>query len=105
MQLVTDQAARGRTLETFRSLVGQVRGQPGCVDCQLLEDVHESGNLIFRHTWDSEESLHLYTRSPWFRGLLAGIDMASEEPDVRVHTEAGVRGMDYFREQRGLIEK
>lgn len=96
MKLVTDDATRDRALETFRSLVGQVRGQPGCLDCELLENVQDPGNLTVVHRWTSERALCRYACSMGFRRLLAGLDLSSERPEVTVHTEAESRGLEFF---------
>lgn len=98
IRIATGKESRATALRTFRSLVGQVRGQPGCLSCHLLEDVHEPGDLTFTARWSSVRDLERYVRSPGSRRLLAAIDLAARRPQVEVETTTGVRGLDYFEE-------
>ena len=96
IRIVTTEKTRDRALETFRSLVGQVRGELGCIGCRLLQDVHQPGDLTFKAEWRSQGSLERFVRSAGFTRLLAGIDLADEEPKVEVRTPTGIHGLDFF---------
>jgi quinol monooxygenase YgiN len=105
IRLVTDAKKREQTLQTFRSLAGQVRGEPGCLGCHLLENVQEPGELTFVEQWRSRRELERYVRSSAFRLLMTGIDMASQEPKVEIQTVEGVRGLEYFEEMLAQQEQ
>lgn len=98
IRLVTAEGSGDVALRTFRSLVGRVRGQPGCISCRLFEDVHEPAELTFTQKWRSRRDLERYVCSVEFPQLLAGIDLAAEQPEVEVRTASGLHGLDYFEE-------
>ncbi len=90
IRLMTNEEQRQQALRTFRSLVGQVRGEPGCLACSLLENVHEPGDLTFVEEWRSLLDMERYVRSTAFGLLLAGIDLAAQEPEVEIQTSEGL---------------
>ena len=96
IRLLVAHGIRERTLSTFHSLAGQVRGERGCIRCQLLADVQEPDELVLIHTWRSRVDLERYVRSPRFTRLLTGLDLAAEKPEVELQTGSSDSGFEFF---------
>ena len=98
VRLVARQDHDEELLQTFRSLLGPIRGTPGCVRCSLLEDVQDSDELELFVEWRSQDDFVDHVESALFRRLLVGLELAAEEPEIEIRTIAGLRGMDLLRE-------
>jgi quinol monooxygenase YgiN len=100
VRLVTSSGTRELARELLAALVIRLRGQAGCRIAQLLEDAQEPGDLTLLANWRSQREFERYVRSPGFYGLLTGIDLADEKPDVEIRTAAGLHGLEYLQKLR-----
>lgn len=89
---------RNEVIETFRSVVGPIRGTAGCSRCNLLEDVQQPNEVELVVEWRGEEDFARHVRSDLFRRVLQGMELACQPPEVRIRTVEGVRGMDLLHE-------
>jgi len=76
------------------------RREPGCQTCSLATELGERVTLQFEETWETEESLRRYLRSPRFVVLASLMESATEPPRVEFRLQGGTRGLDYAHEVR-----
>lgn len=98
LRLVAPEERREELLQTFRSVVGPIRGTPGCLRCSLLEDVQQPSEIVFEMEWKKEAAFARHVQTDLFRKVLQGMDLAAEPPEVRIKTVSGVGDMERLRE-------
>jgi quinol monooxygenase YgiN len=89
---------RDEAIQTFRALLGPIRGTAGCLRCHLLEDVQEPNEVELVVEWKTEEDFARHVRTDLFRRVLQGMELACEPPEVRIRAVEGTRGMDLLHE-------
>lgn len=94
----------GEVLQTFRSVLGPIRGTIGCLRCHLLEDVQQPNEVELVVEWKREEDFARHVRTDLFRRVLEGMELACQPPEVRIRTVEGARGMDLLRELTGVAD-
>lgn len=58
-------------LEVFHANADKIRTYPGCIQMQLLRDLHAE-NIYYTYShWNSEDDLNHYRNSSLFRGIWA----------------------------------
>jgi quinol monooxygenase YgiN len=58
-------------LEVFHANANSIRTYPGCLQMQLLRDLHQEHVYYTYSQWKSEEDLNHYRNSSLFRGIWA----------------------------------
>ena len=94
LRLVVPRERRTEVLRTLRSLVGPTGAQAGCARCELYRDALEDGVYLYVEEWGSREQLERHIRSSRYRRLLAVMEAASEQPDVRYDTVSERQGFE-----------
>ena len=93
---------RADVLEVLRSVRGPVQAQPGCVDCQILEEEGPDHALVFIERWDSDEALTKHLRSESYRHILGAIELSGGAPDVRFDHVNSTEGLELIARSRDL---
>ena len=91
---------RAAVLEVLRSVRGPVQAQPGCVDCQILEEEGPDHALVFIERWDSDELLAKHLRSESYRHILGAIELSGGKPDVRFDHVTTTEGLELVERSR-----
>ena len=103
LRVKASQANRDGMLKVLRALLGPMRVSPGCLSCQLHQDVENSNMLTLIEEWETEESLRAHVRSVDFGRVLAVLDMSSKPPEIKVNTisnTACMEGMEAIEAMR-----
>ena len=87
-------------LNVIRPMLGPTSVETGCLGCYLSTDIDDRYILTFSEEWDSQKNLDRHLRSNGFRDLLSVLDLASELPEVRIHTVTETRGLEVVRAAR-----
>ena len=90
----------GVVTSALQSVLVAARREPGCLTCSLATELGEWVTLRFEETWETEESMRRYVRSPRFVALASLMESATEPPRVEFSLQGGIRGLDYAAEVR-----
>ena len=97
---VSDQN-KDEVIRLLRSLIGPTRAETGCISCRLYKQLNEPGPLAWVEEWETRDDLDRHLRSKRFTKILAALDMADAEPQVRFDTVVETGGMQLIEEVRG----
>ena len=78
----------------------RTRTDPACLTCSVWLDLDSSVRYI--EEWATEADMERRVRSDIFTWLLAVMEGAEEQPEIRFDFHALSRGLDYVREIRQL---
>ena len=81
-------------------VIAETRRAPGCVNCVITTEMAELVTLRLVASWDSEDSLRRYVRSPRFEALSGVMESAITQPRIEFVLPGGRRGMDYAHDVR-----
>ena len=84
----------------LRSLVEPTRVETGCISCRLYQELRDPCVLTWVEEWESRNDLDRHLRSSRFKKILAALDMAEAEPEVRFDTIAETSGMQLIEAAR-----
>jgi quinol monooxygenase YgiN len=68
--------------------------QPGCLTCDIYEDLQDENILMFRQVWRSKTDLDQHLRSDEYRNVLLVMEMAEKEPEIRFDTISDSSGIE-----------
>lgn len=83
-------------MEILQSILEPTRIAKGNISCSLSEDCENRNIILYEEIWDTESDLKHHMRSDRFRNILAAIDMASEQPEIRFSTVSETAGMEFI---------
>lgn len=104
---VTIVAAPGQHEElkrALRALVGPVRVEPGCLSCQLLQDVEQPDALTLAEEWATPADVERRLRSNEYRLLLQLMESSPQPPKVAFHIVERTEGLDCVQRARLLVD-
>lgn len=84
LRLEFDPCVSNEATQTFRSLVGPVRAEPGCSSTRLLTDMDGSGVMTWTEEWRDWESFERHIEAKTFRRLVAAMELAVRAPTVEI---------------------
>ncbi len=102
LRILTAPQARAEVVRTLTAQLGATRGQPGCHQCDLYQDVEESGVLTLIEQWESPAELRRRLRSEEYRAVLAAIARSPAHPEIHVDTVLRRGGLEVVVAARGL---
>lgn len=91
---------RGEVLKILRTMAEQWRSEPGCLRCNICQDIEEKNVLILKELWESEEELNVHLRSDEYRNLLLVLELAHEPPEIRFDTISSSTGIETIEKAR-----
>ncbi len=97
LRLVVPEQRRTEVLKTLRSLLGPTAAQPGCARCEVYRDAFDDSVYLYIEEWGSREQLERHIRSDHYRRLLAVMEVAAEQPQVRYDTVSERQGFELVK--------
>jgi quinol monooxygenase YgiN len=91
---------REEMVAVFWMLLGPTRVEPGCLTCELHEEVGDGGSLLYVEEWETVEQLERHMRSARYERLLAVMEASARPPVLRYHTVSDSKGMEYLQAVR-----
>ena len=88
-------------LDVLQSVQGRVRAQPGCAACDILDEQGPEPTLVLIERWETEEALEAHLRSETYGWVLAAIELAGRQPDVRFERVSASEGIELVERLRG----
>ena len=86
LRIVVAPRSREVVVRTLAAQLGPTRVQPGCLRCDLLQDIEQPAALILREEWATQAALDRRLRAEDYRAVLAAIDLSCEPPGIRFDT-------------------
>lgn len=85
---------RPEALKILKMAAQYCRLQPGCLTCDIYEDLQNESLLMFRQVWRSKEDLDQHLRSDEYRNVLLVMEMAEKQPEIRFDTISDSTGIE-----------
>ena len=101
LRIPVSEENRASITRLFRSLIEPIQSETGCISCRLYREPKNPDVLTWVEEWRTREDLDRHLRSQRFTKILAALDMADAEPEVRFDTVAETAGMQLIEEARG----
>jgi quinol monooxygenase YgiN len=84
----------------FSSLVGPTCVEPGCISCELYQEVGNPNRFCLETRWKTDWELIRHLRSEQYRSLLIFLELSSEPPQIEFHDVVETKGLELIREVR-----
>ena len=88
---------RKEILQTLKAILGPIRRERGCVNCNCYVDVEDESVLLFEEEWETREDLENHLRSDHFGVLNGAMKLLREEPDIRFNTIVSTAGREAIK--------
>lgn len=102
LRIVMASKSRAEVVRTLTAQLGPLRVQPGCLKCDLYQDIENRGTITLVEEWESQAQLDLRLRSEEYRAVLAAIELAQEQPVIHFDTVTRHAGLEVVESARGL---
>jgi quinol monooxygenase YgiN len=94
LKMIVQPEKRRDLLETIRGMLEPARVERGCLSYRLYEDIENRNAFVLLEEWATQEDIERHIRTDNQRGLLALMDLLSEQPEMRFNTVSHTAGMD-----------
>lgn len=98
MKFASDKLAQAR--EILCAIVERTRVHPGCLGCDVYQDLLDPVVLMFEEWWKSSEDLNQHLRSESYRRVILVMELAAEYPVIRFSEVTKTTGMETIRNSR-----
>lgn len=98
MRFASDKLAQAR--EILCAIVERTRVHPGCIGCDVYQDLLDPVVLMFEEWWASRDDLNKHLRSEAYRRVILVMELAAEYPFVRFSEITKTTGMETIRNSR-----
>jgi quinol monooxygenase YgiN len=98
IKFAPDRLAEGR--EILCATVERTRVSPGCLGCDVYEDLLDSGTLMIEAWWKTHDDLDRHLRSDLYRRVILVIEMGIEYPVMRFGEITRITGMERLKNSR-----
>jgi len=85
---------RKELLQTFKAILGPIRGEQGCLRCNCYVDIEAENLFFFYEEWQSREDLDAHLRSAQFGVLVGAMSLLKIEPEIRINSIASTAGAE-----------
>lgn len=94
IRMVTSPKKRNEALKILKMTAQYCRLQPGCLACDIYEDLQDENILMFRQAWQTKTDMDQHLRSDEYRNVLLVMEMAEKEPEIRFDTISDSSGIE-----------
>jgi quinol monooxygenase YgiN len=101
LRILTAPKSRAEVVRTLIGQLGPLRVQPGCLRCDLYQDIENREIVTLVEEWESQAELDLRLRSEEYRAVLETIELAREQPIIRFDTVTRRGGLEIVASARG----
>ena len=101
LRIVTAAKSRSQVVSTLTAQRGPLRVQPGCLRCDLYQDIENRDAITLVEEWESQTELDFRLRSEEYRAILATIELAQEQPVIHFDTVTRRAGLEIVALARG----
>jgi len=86
--------------EILCAIVERTRVGPGCLGCEVYQDLMDPCTLLFEGWWKTQDDLDRHLRSDPYRRVILVMEMAVEYPVIRFSEISKTTGMETVRNSR-----
>jgi quinol monooxygenase YgiN len=101
LRILTAPKSRAEVVRILAAQLGATRLQPGCLRCDLYQDIENRETITLVEEWESQAELDLRLRSEDYRSVLAAIELAPEQPIIHFDTVTRRGGLEIVASARG----
>ena len=87
---------REEMIKAFWLLLGPLQVEPGCLACDLYQNIGNEDGFFYLEAWETSEQLERHMRSARYERLLAIMEASAQPPLLRYYFVSGTRGLDYL---------
>ena len=73
-------------LQTFQSIVAQMRKENGCVDSNFYQNAENENDFFLVEAWENRKTLDDHLQSVRFKVLMVALSLLSRPPEFKIHT-------------------
>ncbi len=103
LQVKAPMEKRFEILKSVFQILDYMRVQPGCDRFELYTSTENDDELLLIEEWRRQEDLEKHILSDEFKIILSVMDMAVEEPVIRVDRTTLRKGMEFIESIRKRI--
>ena len=81
-------------LQTFQSIVVQMRKENGCVDSNFYRNAENENEFFLVEAWENRKTLDDHLRSVRFTVLMGARSLLSRPPEIKIHTVSNSSGLE-----------
>ena len=81
-------------LQTFQSIVAQMRKENGCVDSNFYQNSENENDFFLVEAWENRKTLDDHLRSVRFTVLMGARSLLSRPPEIMIHTVSNSSGLE-----------
>ncbi|CAB1077946.1 hypothetical protein D1AOALGA4SA_5721 [Olavius algarvensis Delta 1 endosymbiont] len=85
---------RKELLQTFQSIVPQMRTEKGCVDSQFYQNAEDENDVFLVEKWETQKTLDDHLLSHRFKVLMGAVSLLSRPPEITIHTVSQSSGLE-----------
>ncbi len=100
LRMVIPRERRGEVLQILNPIVERIRLEPGCLACNIYQDVREARVIMLEEVWRCEAEMERHLRSDQYRNILLVMEMALEPPEVRFEEISRSTGVETIERMR-----
>lgn len=86
--------------QTLEALLPMIRGQSGCRECRISQDIEDGEVLVLLVHWDTRKDFERYIRSESGSALLGAIELLGETSKVGFGKDSLCEGIDALKNIR-----
>jgi quinol monooxygenase YgiN len=101
LRILTAPQSRTEVVRTLAAQLGPTRVQPGCLRCDLYQDLEDREAITLVEEWESQSDLDVRIRSEDYRAVLAAIELSREQPVIHFDTVTRRAGLEIVASARG----
>jgi quinol monooxygenase YgiN len=87
-------------LQTFKSILGPIRREQGCISCNCYMDIETESTIFFKEVWQSSDALGTHLRCAHFSVLTGVMKLLDNKPEIRFNTIASTAGVEVIKAAR-----
>lgn len=80
-------------LSILRSIMGPTLAMRDCLDCRILEDDGDAGEIVFLEDWKSWEAFMRHLRSEIYTRMLEAMELSRLKPEISFFEVSATHGM------------
>jgi quinol monooxygenase YgiN len=100
LRMVLHPEKQGEVLRILNPMAERIRLEPGCLACNIYQDVRDARVIMLEQIWRSEPDMGRHLRSDQYRNILLVMEMALEPPEVSFKTVTDSTGFETIQKAR-----
>jgi quinol monooxygenase YgiN len=101
MKFAPDKFATARGI--LLALVERTRVSPGCLGCEMYQDLRERHVLLFEEWWETQADLDRHLRSDVYGRVILVMEMATEHPLIKFSEISHSTGLETVERARSSL--